>query len=53
MAEMEIEDLFGLRDVVFVPEAMRGTAFESMAIEELRRQARGGIRDPMGGPAST
>ena len=38
-AQMEIEDLFGLRDVVFVPEPMRGTLHERMIIEELKKQA--------------
>lgn len=44
-AEFEIEERFGLREVMFVPEAMRGTPFERMMVEELSSLADAAPRD--------
>jgi hypothetical protein len=38
-AQFAIEELFGLRDVIFVPTAMQGTVLEEMTIEELKHLA--------------
>jgi len=39
IAEFEIEYLFGLRDVLFVPEPMRGTDHEKFVLETLAKRA--------------
>ncbi len=44
-AECEIEERFALREVVLVPEAMRGTPFERMMVEELSSLADAAPRD--------
>lgn len=38
-AQLEIEELFKLRDVVFVPQPMRGTHLERMIVEEIQQAA--------------